>query len=283
MRKTCFYHAGCPDGFGAAYAVWRAWGDTGRYVGRGHDDRSDIQDHEGGFVVFVDIAPGNDELRELGEVAAHVLVLDHHVSACNRFESDSSLQNVLVEAGHLVRFDLSHSGAMLAWQQFHPDQEPPPLLRYVEDQDLWNWQLPQSAEVNAAIGSHPHDFGVWQSLAERSPDDLAREGAPIVRAQREEIRRACRHAHPLQLRDQRVEAVNAAQLRSHIGHELSKRKAFGNPAGVVYRVMGKRVDVSLYSIGDLDVSIIAEQHGGGGHRNAAGFSLPLSLWERDFL
>ena len=39
MRKTCFYHAGCPDGFGAAYSVWRAWGDDGHYVGRSHDDR----------------------------------------------------------------------------------------------------------------------------------------------------------------------------------------------------------------------------------------------------
>ena len=84
MRKTCFYHAGCPDGFGAAYAVWRAWGDSGRYVGRGHDDRTRAEDHEGDFVVFVDIAPANGELRELGEAAAHVVVLDHHHSAHTR-------------------------------------------------------------------------------------------------------------------------------------------------------------------------------------------------------
>lgn len=283
VRRTCFYHAGCPDGFGAAYAVWRSWGNSGRYLGRNHDDRSRTVDHEGDFVVFVDIAPGNRELRELGEAAAHLLVLDHHLSARSRFESDPSLQNEMSEAGHLIRFDLSRSGAMLAWRHFHPDREPPPLLRYVEDQDLWNWALPQSAEVNAAVGAQPHDFAIWQELAERSSEDLAREGAPIVRAQRQEIQQAVCLAHPLQVGDMRVEAVNASQLRSHIGHDLSKRRAFGNPIGVVYRVTREQVDVSIYSIGEVDVSLIAERYGGGGHRNASGFSLPLARWEREFL
>ena len=283
MRKSCFYHAGCPDGFGAAYSVWRAWGDDGHYVGRSHDDRSAAADHEGGFVVFVDIAPANDELRELAEAAAHVLVLDHHVTARTRFDSDLSLHNVLAEAGHEVHFDLSHSGAMLAWLHFHPDREPPPLLAYVEDQDLWTWGLPRSAEVNAAIGSHRQNFEVWHALSGRSAEDLAEEGEPILRAQRAEIQRATQRAHPLQLEELRVEAVNSAQLRSHIGHELSKRSAFGNPIGAVYRVMGKRVDISLYSVGEVDVAAIAERHGGGGHRNAAGFSVPLERWQRDFL
>ena len=104
-----------------------------------------------------------------------------------------------------------------------------------------------------------------------------------MRAPRAEIQRAPQRAHPLQLEELRVEAVNSAQLRSHIGHELSKRSAFGTPIGAVYRVMGKRVDVSLYSVGEVDVAAIAERHGGGGHRNAAGFSVPLERWQRDFL
>ena len=160
--------------------MWRAWGDDGHYVGRSHDDRSAAADHEGGFVVFVDIAPANDELRELAEAAAHVLVLDHHVTARTRFDSDLSLHNVLAEAGHAVHFDLSHSGAMLAWLHFHPDREPPPLLAYVEDQDLWTWGLPRSAEVNAAIGSHRQDFEVWHTLAGRSAEDLAEEDEELM-------------------------------------------------------------------------------------------------------
>ena len=48
------------------------------------------------------------------------------------------------------------------------------------------------------------------------------------------------------------------------------------------RVSGRRVDVSLYSVGEHDVSAIAAEFGGGGHRNAAGFSVPLGRWLKHF-
>jgi nanoRNase/pAp phosphatase (c-di-AMP/oligoRNAs hydrolase) len=43
------------------------------------------------------------------------------------------------------------------------------------------------------------------------------------------------------------------------------------------------VYATLYSIGDLDVATIAASLGGGGHQNAAGFSVPLAEWTADFL
>jgi nanoRNase/pAp phosphatase (c-di-AMP/oligoRNAs hydrolase) len=116
----------------------------------------------------------------------------------------------------------------------------------------------------------------------RTPDELAREGEPIVRAQRIEIMRTLTTAHPVSIGEQRVEAVNAQQNRSHLGHELAKRAAFGVPIGLVYRVMGRTVDASIYSIGDVDVSEIAQRFGGGGHRNASGFSVSLRRWLEEF-
>jgi len=49
---------------------------------------------------------------------------------------------------------MQHSGAVLAWQYFMPNEPVPDLLRYVEDQDLWNWKLPHSDAVNAAIATY---------------------------------------------------------------------------------------------------------------------------------
>jgi hypothetical protein len=262
--------------------VWRAWGDSARYVPRGHDDVLLPKAHVGGTVVFVDIAPGNEELRELSENAAQVVVLDHHLSAYDRYHADPSVDNLVQAGGHRVVFDLSHSGAVLAWRHFHPDTETPPLLAYVEDQDLWNWALPASEEVNAAIGAHRRDFAVWDELDARGPDALAREGEPILRAQRAEVRRSVNTAHPVRVGGLRVEAVNSPHQRSHIGHELAKRAAFGQPIGVVYRLTGTQVDASIYSIGDVDVAAIAQRFGGGGHRNASGFSVPLQRWLDEF-
>ena len=283
MQRYCFFHAGCPDGFGAAWSAYRAWGDTGRYVARGHDDRFDPQRYEGATVAFVDIALPNPELVELCEVAARVIVLDHHVSARDRYVADPDAAVAVSTYGHLVHFDLEHSGAMLAWHHFHPDTPPPPLLRYVEDQDLWNWKLPRSEEVNAAIGSYAQRFEVWDELASRDAESLADEGTHVVRSNRAEIARALQSAHSIDLAGARAEAVNSRYLRAPIGHALAERAAHGRPWGAVYRISGERVDVSVYSIGDLDVASIASRYGGGGHRNAAGFAVRLDEWLRDFV
>jgi len=282
VKRTCFFHAGCPDGFGAAWAVWRAWGSDARYVARGHEDAFDARSHEGEVLVFVDIAPPPEALAELSELAAQLVVLDHHVSARDRFAACGGLDASHARRGHRIRFDLDHSGAVLAWTHFHPG-DPPPLLLYVEDQDLWSWQLADSEAVNAAIGSYPRDFETWDDLAARPAADLAAEGLPILRANRQEVERSLQAAASVAIGERRAEAVNARTLRAQIGHALAERATFGLPWGVVYRISADRVDVSLYSIGELDVAALAARYGGGGHRNAAGFNVSLRRWLDEFV
>jgi hypothetical protein len=283
VKRTCFYHAGCPDGFGAAWAVWKAWGESARYVAIGHDDVLAAPDCADQLIAFVDIAPNNRLLGELAEVASQVVVLDHHVSALKRFESEPRLADELREEGHRIHFDLSHSGAVLAWQYFGGEEPTPDLLRYVEDQDLWAWKLDESRQVNAAIGSYPRRFDVWSELDARQKHELAREGEPIVRANKAEVERVLHTATSITIGRRRVEAVNSTHSRSSVGHELAKRARHGDPWGCVYRITGDRVHVSIYSIGDFDVSTIAGEHGGGGHRNASGFSVALKIWLQDFV
>ena len=283
MRRVCFYHAGCPDGFGAAWAVRRAWGPDAEYRARGHDDALQADAWNGCELVFVDIAPANAALWSLATRATRVVVLDHHVSARDRFQSDPDLAYELDRRGHRVHFDLAHSGAVLAWQHFHPGAPLPRLLAYVEDQDLWRWQLADSEAVNAAIGSHPRRFETWDRLADEPIERLVAEGRPIVRAHRSEVERALQSAHSVAVGELRLDGVNALFQRSSIGHELAKRAAFGAPCGLVYRVIERRVECSLYSLGDFDVSAIAAELGGGGHRNAAGFTVPLEEWSKRFL
>jgi hypothetical protein len=283
MRRVCIYHAGCPDGFGAAWAAWLVWGEHGVYIARGHSDALRAQELAGDYVLFADIAPPLRAYRPLAQHAAQLVVLDHHLSAQRAFEEDPFLARELAGGGHDVRFDLSRAGCALAWELLHGDEPLPDLLAYVEDQDLWRWKLPQSREVNAAIASYPREFSAWSALAAAPVDALAEQGAPILRAQRREVERALANAQPLALGPLRVEGVNARTQRAEIGHELATRARFGTACGAVYRVEGRRVDVSLYSIGDLDVAALAMSFGGGGHKNAAGFSVDLAEWLARFV
>jgi nanoRNase/pAp phosphatase (c-di-AMP/oligoRNAs hydrolase) len=96
------------------------------------------------------------------------------------------------------------------------------------------------------------------------------------------VERALKHAHPIGIGNERIEAVNALHQRAAIGHELAKRGRYGKAWGLVYRVSGLLVDCSIYSTGELDVSAVATRFGGGGHRNAAGFSIPMADWLKHF-
>jgi oligoribonuclease NrnB/cAMP/cGMP phosphodiesterase (DHH superfamily) len=237
----------------------------------------------GDRVAFVDIAPDNAELIDLTDHTSQLLVLDHHITAQARLESDQAVRDAMASDENRLVFDMNHSGAMLAWLHFHPNDPAPDLLRYVEDQDLWNWKLDESREINAAIGSYPNRFEVWSDLASRPIGELAREGAPIVRANRVEVERIVNRAAPIAIGPRRVESVNSSTNRAAIGHALSERERYGESWGCVYRIDGDRVHATLYSIGDFDVSEIATGLGGGGHKNAAGFSVPIAEWVRDYV
>ena len=235
------------------------------------------------LIAFVDIAPARDELRELADIAGQVVILDHHVTARDRLAGEVSLVSELEAEGHVLHFDLGHSGAVLAWHYFRPDEDVPELLHYVEDQDLWNWALPDSNAVNAAIASYPREFEVWDRLASEPIEVLVEQGKPILRANRMEVERRLEHARPVALGTKRIEAVNASTNRSEIGHQLARRAQYGEQWGLVYRVEGAEVYGTLYSIGDLDVSQVALGYGGGGHKNASGFHVSLERWLEEFV
>ena len=74
MKRNLVFHAGCPDGFGAAWSAHRAWGDDARYIPRSHDDDFDPERFEDELVVFADISLPNHLLRRLGEVAGELLI-----------------------------------------------------------------------------------------------------------------------------------------------------------------------------------------------------------------
>jgi nanoRNase/pAp phosphatase (c-di-AMP/oligoRNAs hydrolase) len=66
--------------------------------------------------------------------------------------------------------------------------------------------------------------------------------------------------------------ANSPALVSEIGHVLATK---ANGVGIVWVKKGDKLKVSLRSNGKVDVSKIAVKYGGGGHKAAASFSLPI--------
>lgn len=265
MKKIfCIYHAKCADGFTAAWVVHEALGPAVEFHEGVHNEAP--PDVTGKHVVLVDFSYKRDVMLDIAAKAKTVLVLDHHKSA------QENLQNLPPNV--TLVFNMNKSGAMLTWDWYFADHPPPRLLEYVQDRDLWRFELPNSREVNAALFSYEYDFAVWSELMSRPIIELVEEGEAIERKHWKDIR----------------ELIAVAATRSNIGgydvptlncpyffssdaaHVLAEGEPF---AACYYDTADYRV-YSLRSAEDgMDVSKVAEQFNGGGHRHAAGFRLPL--------
>jgi oligoribonuclease NrnB/cAMP/cGMP phosphodiesterase (DHH superfamily) len=197
-------------------------------------------------------------LVELKQRVADLTLLDHHKTA----------QEDLIDLNFAI-FDMHKSGAMLAWEFWHPGAPVPELIAYISDRDLWQFALPHSQEVFAAICSYPMDFQVWDSFDIAT---LKQEGAIILRLQKQLVSSMCDQVMFKEIAGYQVPVVNASTFFSDVPHELCLRYPDA-PFAAYYvdRGDGKR-QWGLRSIGEFDVSAIAKQFGGGGHHNAAGFT-----------
>lgn len=283
----CIYHANCADGFGAAYAVWRAIGDDSDDITVAFHPTSYQQNPpnvEGKHVVIVDFSYKRDVLADMAQTARSILVIDHHKTAQEDLADLKPPKSTFV--AHLAEhtgpapckpraiFNMNYSGAVLTWNYMNPARAVPTLLLHVQDRDLWKFEMDCTKEISAALFSHAMDFHVWDAFVKFSTDfeNLIVEGAGILRAQRQNVDMIAKKSFRCTIAGYDVPVVNANYcFASDLGHVLCA----GEPFAAVFSTTDDGIQYSLRSDDSsplcVDVSEIARQFGGGGHRNAAGF------------
>jgi len=255
------YHAHCSDGAGSSYAAWKLLGSKAKYIACKHGQPP--PDVTGKNVAICDFSFSNATTKQMIKDANSLVVLDHHKSAVVELHDISE-----------AIFDMNHSGAIITWNFFHPGKEPPKFLKYIEDRDLWNWDLPYSKEFSAAFDLVDFSHEEFEKFEDDSVFDAAvKRGSVVLAYSKTVIRRVAEQARKRKFEGKDVYVVNASHWMSELGARLSPDCDF---AFIWYYDHELRnVKVSLRSHGDnADVCEIATRFGGGGHKNAAGFSLP---------
>lgn len=255
------YHADCTDGFGAAYAAWKLLGNRAEYHACKHG--TEPPNVKGKTVVILDFSFNNEITKAMIESADDLLVIDHHKSAMVELHDISS-----------TYFDMTKSGAILSWEYFHPGKESPKFIQYIQDRDLWKWELPYSKEFSAAFDMIPFEFEEFEKFEDDSVfDDAVKRGSYILAYSKTVIKKVCDKASSRKFNGMDVMVVNSSHWMSEIGAKLAPGCDF---AMIWHYDHGDRIiKASLRSFHDaIDVSEIAKKYGGGGHRKAAGFQLP---------
>ena len=314
----CIHHAPCNDGSAAAAALaYRLILQRGQRATSPHDLVREIEVFPLGFgrewdspidsdyvehlahhdevvdtIYIVDISLSVNRFAQiidalkrhgrLGTDAPRVVCIDHHQSAIDRIEEiDGYCDETYIKIGEGL------SGATLVWEYFdRSDGEQrvmPDLLRYVADQDIWEWKLEHSREVNAALNTLS---GYLPDMADElidSVDDAAAwvrrrrlQGESMLSVIDAQMTKAFGRT------DRRISAsgieymvVNSTENASQLGNKLCEDSEHApNCVALIYTLQSDfSVKVSARTIGGGSITArsVAEKFGGGGHDNAAGF------------
>lgn len=305
---TVYFHADCLDGFGAAWAGWRKFGDAARYRPVHHGEPWRLEDVAGRDVFVLDFSFSPDELVDMARLCRTLHQIDHHVSARDAWQDrltargdDARSGFSDPELGLTVLFDLDKSGARLAWEHFHPGEKVPRAIAHIEDQDLWRFRLAGTRAFCRALRLRPFEFDAWDEIVCAAEADgaayraLCAEGEAIERFLQMEVERLAggMNVMPATLvlppngtnraaSEMAGLAINANPLfASDLGHRLAVRSG---SFGLVWQLGGDGlVRASLRACGEVDVAALASGYGGGGHRNAAGFRMPWLRFAREVL
>lgn len=284
MKAVVIYHDNCLDGFTSAWAFHRLRGfeytDGVTYIPASYEEPFPSFPEGPCDLYILDFSYSRAELEYFCPLFNTVTLLDHHKTAMENIGPKVwPLEQWPDNLGMVL--DMQRSGAGITWDWFSKDPVGrSKLVSYIEDRDLWKFNLPFSKEISAYIQMQKRDFNSWDILEEDllwNFDTVTNSGGLLLR-QRDQI------VEELAAAPRKMEIFGLDGVRMAHAHCINCPPSLSSEAGnhivtdygtvgVTYHQDVKgRTKFSLRSRDDLeDVSKIAKAFGGGGHRNAAGF------------
>jgi len=139
------YHKECMDGYAAGYAAWTVLGDTADYLAASYSDTPPCVD--GKKVYILDFSYPIEVLKTLCQKAESITIIDHHIG-------------VMPELVKYTRknfnyfYDAEKSGCVMAWEFFNSNPVPQ-LFLHIQDQDLWEFKLPDTKTIGFGVAATP--------------------------------------------------------------------------------------------------------------------------------
>jgi oligoribonuclease NrnB/cAMP/cGMP phosphodiesterase (DHH superfamily) len=268
-RGVCLYHND-PDGQCSAAIVRLALGEAMLFHGLEIGDPLPWDQLErADLVVIVDYSLPLEDMRRIQE-RSQLIWIDHHVTALDRLGE--------AMAGVPGKRSVDEAGCVLTWMSFFPNQAIPRAVVYIGDRDIWRHAHAETRPFGEGfyqMDGDPTNDGLWGPLL--SDDDalvgrLIADGEKLYAARMNSIRSTVEDfGFEVEFEGHRTLAVNDRGSGDMGEYIRQSGYAIGYCYVETVRSGRRQTFVTLYS-DQVDVSEIARNPGGGGHRGAAGFA-----------
>ena len=260
MSALVIYHADCYDGFTAAWIARQAMPDCELFEGRyGEEPPYELANSRDVYVL--DFSYPRDQMFFLHSCAKSLLVLDHHKTA-----------EANCEGLPFCTFDMTRSGAGMAWDYWNPGKPRPAWINCVEERDLWQFRYDHTQYVHAYLTALPMTMSNWDAIHATPFSTLVSRGVSINRYIETSVHKTTQEARLVKINGHNVIVLNISyQNASETASVLLEAIPDAHYSMTYFQRADAKWQYSLRSRSDFDVSEIAEHFGGGGHAQAAGF------------
>ncbi len=271
MKNIVVLYHNDEDGFAGAWVAWKKFKNKAQYIQASYTNQT-AANFSGKTVYMIDFCYNDkSKMKKILENNKKVIVIDHHIS--QKESARISSENI---------YSPNHSACVLTWNYFNPQKPLPKLLAHIEDMDLWKFKMRFTREIIASLDTYPLKFSIWDKITKdfQSTAKIKKyinEGKAIVKYQATLVESLVENGIEARIDGHNVIAVNSPILHSEIGHHIGKN--YPNTIGLIWNSKNGRIKTSLRSGKNIDVSKIAQKFGGGGHKQASGFSFD---YEFDF-
>ncbi|MFH1897055.1 MAG: hypothetical protein ABH886_02270 [Candidatus Desantisbacteria bacterium] len=213
---------------------------------------------------IVDFSLKPEVMNELLKVTQNIIWIDHHATAKEYGYADLK--------GLRDFKDKGNAGCELTWQYCFPDRKMPSSVLLIGDYDKWALKMqPECFEFYEGLKLEDTNVKaiIWKELFsdDTLSSDIIHNGKTSIKYRDNycsQLRKS--FGYETEIDGYKAYATNMYMFGSKgFGHMMDNY-----PLCIAYIHDGKMFTVSCYST-KIDVSVICKNHGGGGHKGAAGF------------
>ncbi len=236
-------------------------------MSHGYDFDKTLVDNKDTYIV--DFSFENDVMKYIIDSSNSLIIIDHHKTFKEKMPdiwNNEKIQGIR---------EIGTAACELTWKHFYPHIETPIGISMIGDRDVWTWKLKDTEAFNEALYTklrEPLDDIMYSILDNdlEKINELILSGNMILEKKKKTIDKYIKGGKIIMFHGYITCVVNSTNYISDIANGSLKD---GNDIGLVWSLNACGLKISLRSVGDLDVSAIAKEYGGGGHKNASGLTI----------
>lgn len=234
-------------------------------------------------VLITDFSFPPSTILEIKKRCKSFILLDHHQTNLEEVKSEPNCY-----------FDMNHAASFItaAYMEQTSDNYRryigagviPKLIFYAETRDMWWKDLEFEEEINLALFNDYWSYKNYSDLNDNETkfSKLIETGKHYLRIKKREISTKARFARKaLFMNKYECMAINTDTSPSDLAHEVLARNPSAKMAMIWFNTFIEGKSTNKYRLRSrnedeksFNVATLAEVFGGGGHANAAGFTLP---------